>query len=111
MPLKFTIVTPSFNQAAFLPRTLTSVAEQTNQAYEHLIYDPGSSDGSLKIAEDYCARARRAPLYKGLHRSQTHAINLGFGQARGEILCWLNSDDRFATPSIWAEGSGGRSES
>lgn len=111
MPLKFTTVTPSFNQAAFLPGTLTPVAEQTNQAYEHLVCDPGSSDGSLKIAEDYCARTRRAPLCKGLDRSQAHAINLGFGQARDEILCWLNNDDRFAPPSIWAEGPGGRSES
>jgi glycosyltransferase involved in cell wall biosynthesis len=100
MSLKFTIVTPSFNQGPFLPQTLASVAAQSYDNYEHLIYDPGSKDASIAIAQRYCADHSRAVLFTGLDKSQTNAINLGFGAAQGDILCWLNSDDRYASADV-----------
>lgn len=98
--MKFTVVTPSFNQAQFLPKALASVQHQTHRDYEHLIFDSGSRDGSLAIAEAYCSHNDRALLFSGFDQSRTHAVNLGFAEARGEILCWLNSDDRYAAPDV-----------
>ncbi len=94
MPVKFTIITPSFNQGRYLRKTLDSVAAQTFEDYEHLIFDPGSTDESLAIAESYCLRSPKARLVKGRDKSQTNAINLGFEESCGSILCWLNSDDQ-----------------
>ena len=50
MSLAISVITPSFNQAEFLPRTIASVKRQTAPACEHLILDPGSADGSREIA-------------------------------------------------------------
>ncbi|MEQ1709545.1 MAG: FkbM family methyltransferase [Terricaulis sp.] len=92
----FSIVTPSYNQAQFIEATLASVERQSFRDYEHLIFDPGSQDASCELIEAYVARNRdRAHFYKGEDRSQTNAINLGFSRARGDILCWLNSDDEY----------------
>jgi len=85
------VVTPSYNQAAFLERTLLSVVEQEYPEVEHIVFDGESTDDSVAILErysDHLAFWRSEP-----DRGQTHAINKGFARANGEIIGWLNSDD------------------
>ena len=53
------IVTPSFNQAAFLEDTIRSVADQTYPAIEHLVIDGGSTDGSVDLLARHAARLAR----------------------------------------------------
>ena len=53
----FTIITPTYNRASFLEEMIASVAAQTFQDYEHIIVDDGSTDGSLKVANDFCNTA------------------------------------------------------
>ena len=94
--LSFSVVTPSFNQARFLPITLASVANQSYGPVEHLVIDPGSTDGSLEIASDH-------PAVRLIHEpddGQADGINKGFSQATGDVLCWLNSDDLYASPTV-----------
>ncbi|MFN3280018.1 MAG: glycosyltransferase, partial [Paracoccus hibiscisoli] len=47
--MKFSIVTPSFNQADFVEKTLKSVKIQIDVEYEHLIFDAVSTDGTTDI--------------------------------------------------------------
>lgn len=98
--MKFTIVTPSYNQADYIAKTLSSVQRQTLNDYEHLIYDPGSKDGSQDIITKYCAGNPKAIAHFGKDHSQTHAVNLGFFAGTGEILCWINSDDFYANENV-----------
>ena len=87
--MKVSIITPSFNQARFLPETLRSVRGQTHPHIEHIIVDGGSTDGSVDIL-------RAAPSIRWVSesdRGQVDAINKGFSLATGEVLAWLNSDD------------------
>lgn len=94
--LRVSIVTPSFNQAAFVGQMLASVAGQTLQPCEHLIYDHGSTDGALEALQAYVNGNPDAILEVGKDSSQSHAINLGFARSRGDILCWLNTDDWYS---------------
>jgi len=88
---KVSIVTPSYNQAAYLPETMRSVLEQDYPNLEYIVIDGGSSDGSAEIIQGFSQRL--AYWQSQPDQGQTDAINQGFARASGEILAWLNSDD------------------
>ncbi len=85
------IITPSFNQAAFLEETMRSVLEQDYPNIEYIIMDGGSKDGSLEIIQKHAGQL--AAWESKPDQGQTDAINQGFAKASGEIFAWLNSDD------------------
>jgi len=85
-----TIVTPSYNQGEFIRATIESVLAQDYPRLEYIVMDGGSSDQTPAIAAEY---ASRLTWISEKDRGQAHAINKGFGRAKGEIVAWLNSDD------------------
>jgi glycosyltransferase involved in cell wall biosynthesis/GT2 family glycosyltransferase len=85
------IVTPSYNQADFLERTIRSVLEQDYPRLEYIVQDGGSPDGTVDVLRRHAAKLTRWESIPD--RGQAHALNLGFRNATGEILAYLNSDD------------------
>jgi glycosyltransferase involved in cell wall biosynthesis len=86
------LITPSFNQARFLPFCLDSIQEnRISCRIEHLVLDGGSTDGSV----DILVRRSKDIEYWRSERDggQSHAINTGMALAKGDVLCWINSDD------------------
>ena len=92
------IITPSFNQAAFLEETIQSVLGQDCPQIEYMIIDGGSDDGSLEIIHQYTDRL--AYWVSEPDQGQTDAINKGFARAGGEILAWINSDDTYLPHAV-----------
>jgi glycosyltransferase involved in cell wall biosynthesis len=86
------ILTPSFNQAPWLPDNLASVACQTYPRIEHIVMDGGSTDGSVGVlvAAGDSVTWRSEP-----DEGQSDAINKAFSASRGEIVGWINSDDAY----------------
>jgi glycosyltransferase involved in cell wall biosynthesis len=96
-PLSISVITPSFNQAKFLHKCLDSVRSQTVQPLEQLVFDPGSTDGSLEIARSY----EHATLVNEPDAGQSDAINKGFTCAKGDIIAWVNADDYYHSPEVF----------
>ncbi|TLM85026.1 MAG: glycosyltransferase, partial [Actinobacteria bacterium] len=84
------ILTPSLNQAQWLPDTLDSVACQSYPNIEHIVSDGGSTDATVQILESApdAVRWHSAP-----DRGQSDALNKAFAMSSGEIIGWINSDD------------------
>lgn len=96
--IDFTIVTPSYNYHEYIREMLDSVVAQEGVTYEHLIYDAGSTDGTLNIIREY----EHADLTVEPDKGMSDAINKGFKAARGKWVMWLNTDDRLKPGALAA---------
>jgi len=96
--LSISVVTPSFNQAQFFPECLDSVFDQTYSPLEHIVLDPGSTDGSQNIARYY----RHVTFICEPDGGQGDAVGKGIELSKGDIIAWLNSDDSYYDDSVFA---------
>ena len=100
VPIKISIVTCSYQQAAFLDYTMRSVLDQQYANLEYLLIDGASTDGSVGIAEQYADRL--AYFVSEKDSGQSHALNKGLQRSTGDILGWLCSDDLLLPGSLQA---------
>lgn len=90
--MKISIITPSYNQAEFIERTILSVLNQNYKNIEYIVMDGGSTDGTIEILKKYSDRI----IWKSEKDSgQSEAINKGIKIATGDIVAYLNSDDTY----------------
>jgi len=89
---KISVVTPSFNQAEFIGKTIESVLSQNYPNLEYIIMDGGSTDKTIKILKRY---GNKIIWQSKKDKGQAEAINKGLKKATGEILTYLNSDDTY----------------
>ncbi|MGE7270688.1 glycosyltransferase family 2 protein [Brevibacillus panacihumi] len=99
MPL-VSIITPSYNQAAFIKQTIESVLRQDYPRIEHIVVDGASSDGTQAILRQYSQLGERFRYISEPDGGQSHAINKGLKMAKGEIIGWLNSDDTYFPQAV-----------
>jgi glycosyltransferase involved in cell wall biosynthesis len=99
---RISLITPSFQQAAYLGECLGSIHAQGYAQLEHIVVDGGSEDGSAELIGSYADRI--AWWCSERDHGQSHAINKGLAHATGAVFGWLNSDDVLLPGALQAVG-------
>lgn len=90
----FSIITPAYNRASFLPATIKSVQDQTFTNWEYIIIDDASKDNSEEIIKSY-KDERIVYLKNETNRERGYSRNRGLQVAKGKYICFLDSDDEY----------------
>jgi glycosyltransferase involved in cell wall biosynthesis len=90
--MNVTAAITTYNRAGFLPGALESVFAQTRPPDEILVVDDGSTDGTRDVLSEYAGRVR---VVHQDNRGRSGARNRAVEEARGEVLSFLDSDDRW----------------
>jgi glycosyltransferase involved in cell wall biosynthesis len=95
---KISIITVCFNAAKTIERTINSVLSQSYPAIEYIIVDGASTDGTIEIIKKYTSKISKSISEKdnGIY----DAMNKGIALATGDIVYFLNADDRFCDENV-----------
>jgi len=91
---KITIITPSYNQGKFIEETILSIIEQNYPNLEYIIIDGNSTDGTIDILNSFKNDKRITKIIVEKDKGQVDALVKGFKMSTGDILGWINSDDK-----------------
>jgi glycosyltransferase involved in cell wall biosynthesis len=96
--LKFSIITPSFRNSAWLKLCIASVADQAGVEVEHLVQDSCSDDGT----QDWLPQDPRVKAFIEKDAGMYDAVNRGYRRATGDILAYLNCDEQYLPGALAA---------
>ena len=90
---EISIIVPVYNTAPYLSRCIDSILNQSFTDFELLLIDDGSFDGSEAICDSYAADDNRIRVFHKRHGGVSFARNIGLDNAKGEWVCFVDSDD------------------
>lgn len=90
---RVTILTPTYNRAAYLPRLYESLAAQTNKDFLWLVVDDGSEDDTQKLIESYGGENINIRYIKQENAGKHTALNRGIKEITSELTFIVDSDD------------------
>ena len=91
----FTVIVPSYNRAHLIGETIQSVINQSFVDWELIIVDDGSTDNTREIVEKFNLSDNRIQYHYQQNAERSAARNEGIKLAKGEFICFLDSDDRW----------------
>lgn len=95
----FSIIVPIYNTEKYLKRCLQSILGQTCPEFELILVDDGSTDGCSAICDSYAGKDSRITVIHKENGGLVSARNAGLRIARGEYVCYVDSDD-YVDPSL-----------
>ncbi|WP_288737929.1 glycosyltransferase [uncultured Parabacteroides sp.] len=87
------IIIPVYNVENFLTRCLNSILVQTYENIEVLLVDDGSTDSSGEICDKFVTVDSRIIVFHKKNGGVSTARNLGIEHAKGDYICFVDSDD------------------
>ncbi len=100
--MKATIIIPNINGKGWLKDSIESIYAQTEQDFELIVVDNGSTDESLTQAREYTSRSNFTLIENKTNTGFSYAVNQGIALAKGKYVVLFNND-AFAEPQWLAE--------
>ena len=93
---KISVIVPVYNTEKYLPDCLNSVLQQTFSDWEAICVNDGSLDNCEKILTQYAQKDKRIRVFSQDNQGVSAARNLALDHAKGDYICFLDSDDELA---------------
>jgi glycosyltransferase involved in cell wall biosynthesis len=93
MNSRLSVIVPVYNAKEYLHRCIDSILGQTYSNFELMLIDDGSTDGSLKICEEYATRDSRVKVFHEKNSGPSSARNIGLRNVSGKYLAFVDADD------------------
>lgn len=90
---EISVIVPVYKAEDYLHACVDSILSQTVSDFELILVDDGSPDGCGAICDDYAARDSRVRVIHQENQGQAAARNHAFSIAKGEWVCFVDSDD------------------
>jgi filamentous hemagglutinin family protein len=100
MPPLVAIVLTTYNRQTYLDIAIASVLAQTFQDFELIVWDDGSTDDSVALAQNYANRDRRVRVIAAPHQGRVQALQAAIAQTQSTYLAWIDSDDWLAPTAL-----------
>ena len=104
--MKVSVIVPVYNTERYLSRCLDSILSQGFTDFELLLIDDGSTDGSGEICDSYAEKDSRARVFHKENGGVSSARNLGLKEAKGEWICFVDSDDELLSNGLQVMADG-----
>jgi glycosyltransferase involved in cell wall biosynthesis len=92
MPL-FSVVIPLYNKQDYIRNTIQSVLDQSFKDFELIIVNDGSTDNSLKKAQQLLSKFQNHNIISQENKGLSASRNRGIREAKGELIAFLDADD------------------
>ena len=100
---RISVIIPVFNMAQYLRKCLESVLAQSLLDIEIICINDGSTDKSVEIIKQYCIQDKRIVFIDQKNQGVAHARNNGIKTAKGEFVCFMDSDDFYPDVDVLAD--------
>jgi glycosyltransferase involved in cell wall biosynthesis len=97
---RVTVVIPAYNIRSYIEAALVSLEQQSLQAFEAIIVDDGSTDGTAEVVHPFCQRDRRFRLMSKPNGGLSSARNYGIRHAKTDYIALLDGDDVYAPDKL-----------
>lgn len=94
--MQISFIVPVYNVEKYIVKCLESIQKQTMTDFECLVIDDGSPDSSIALAKDFVRNDKRFRFYQKENGGLSDARNFGKDLAKGDYLCFVDSDDYIA---------------
>lgn len=98
--LAVSVVVPAYNEQDVIARTVQSLLEQEPPVLEVICVDDGSKDRTLQVLHETFDGNPRVRIFAKPNGGKASALNLGFGEAMGEVVVALDSDTIFTRATV-----------
>lgn len=93
MNIELSIIVPVYNTVRYLSKCIASIQSQTFKAWELILVDDGSTDGSAEICDQWVEKDERIHVIHKHNTGQADSRNVAIEQCRGEYIGFVDSDD------------------